>query len=263
MVSDLLRREGVKPAKRLPYLKPVASDTTGRRHEGADFRGDDDAPTVQLSVAELLRRESDEPEHTRSGKRTTITIAAGVAALFGLAAVAFGAIGSHDTGLTAADGQGDRTTGPSPSTATVANQPDLLTSGSGLALGATPVTDTASSGPVAQQGKVDKTTRAAAPVNAQSNGMAGRGGQSNGTPVAGSTTSDTATVTDTPSSPATTPSTSTPEPSTPTTTTPTTGHSGTNSQTPTTTPTTTTSNTDLLGSVTGLADGVITGLLGH
>jgi hypothetical protein len=262
MVSDLLRREGVKPAKRLPYLKPVASDTTGRRHEGADFRGDDDAPTVQLSVAELLRRESDKPEHTRSGKRTTITIAAGVAALFGLAAVAFGAIGSHDgSGLTAADGQGDLTTGPSPNTATVSSQPDLLTSGNGLALGATPVTDTATSGPAAQQGKADKTK--AAPVNAQSNRMAGQGGnQSNGAPAAGTTTQDTPTVTNTPTSPSTTtPTTTTPETSTPTPT-PTTGNSGTNNQSPTpTTPTTT--NTDLLGSVTGLADGVITGLLGH
>lgn len=245
LVADLLRREGFRPAKKLPALP-------GRRRESPDFGGDD-APTIQLSVAELLRRENDVSQKERSGKRTTITIAAGVAALFGLAAVAFGAIQPHDSNtLTSAGGPGDGSGAPAPNTTTLATLPDSATNASAPVPVGTPVLDKGKAPVAAPTSSSGKVAARAAAGSARTRDATPRSSS-----PAAATTPETTGTTATPS-----PSSSAPAPSTggskpPSTPTP---PSGTTS--PSQTPPSN-DNGGLLGSVTGLADGVISGLLGN
>ena len=251
-VTDLLRREGVKPAKKLPVMrnrsvsKPAES---GQRRESADFDGDN-ASTVQLPVAELLRRENDPPAQGRTGKRKTVTVAAGLAALFGLAAVAFGVLQPHDeAALTAAGPGGDNSAGLAPATPTT--QSGLATSSSG------PVLDEAKTAaePVSPSEPAPPRT---APKDAQPGGTTPRTSPSATSSGPVSSTGPTTTTADT-STTSTTPATETSEPTNPVQTQPTPAPSST----PTTaTPTPTPTDTDLLGSVTGVADGVINGVLG-
>jgi hypothetical protein len=249
-VTDLLRREGVKPAKKLPVMRNrsvVKPAESGQRREFADFDGDD-ASTVQLPVAKLLRRESELPAQARTGKRKTVTVAAGVAALFGLAAVAFGVIQPHDeAALTAAGPGGDNSAGLAPTTP--ATQPGLSTSSSG------PVLDEAKTAaePVSPSEPAPPRT---APKSTQPGGTTPRTSPSATSSGSVTSTGPTTTTVDTSATP-TTPRAETSEPTNPVQTQPTPAPSSTP-----TTATPTPTNTDLLGSVTGLADGVVNGVLG-
>ena len=231
-VADLLRREGMTPAKKLAAIE---SPVPGRRRETADFSGDS-SPTVQLLVTDLLRREGELPEPERPGKRTKIGIGAGIAALFGLAAIGYGAIQLHGgDAITSATGLGERAIGPADTTA-LSIQPNLVASSAPTVAGNAPAlakaAGSAASASSAPRPTTESSARPASP-----------------TPQAAAPVTTSAAAAPTASS-AAKPPVASPTPTTPVVAPP-----------AKTTPTPTT-DTGLLGTATGLLSGVITGVLG-
>jgi sulfur carrier protein ThiS len=245
-VADLLRREGLSPPEELAAIE---SPVPGRRRETADFSGDN-APTVQLLVADLLRREGEPPEPERIGKRTKIGIGAGIAALFGLAAIGYAAIQPHGVDPVATTtGQGDSAASAVDSQTALAIQPNLVASTSPTAGSSDPTVATSAPTTVKAAGSATSASKSPAVPTTRSNAPASSATTQAAQPVP-TTATPTGTGTSSPSQPVTTPTPTAPV------TTPTTKPRST-----TPTPTSTT-DTGLLGTATGLLSGVISGVLG-
>ncbi|TVT20647.1 hypothetical protein FNH06_20115 [Amycolatopsis acidiphila] len=223
-VAELLRREGV--TQELPVVKdPV-----------------DDAPTERIPVVELLRREG------RWNKRKASKVgalAAGVAALAGVAVTALSAGQLHDTAASAGGGAGGPYIPPEAKTSQLGSPPSLASS-------ETTTPDGTSIGQVAtRQVAADGTSSADRTQSAtgESSGAQARSGSAGQAPVAAQPTQDSTTTgssTTTRSEPPTGSTTTQPHQPAAHTSTP-------------TTPTEQPKGGGLLGSVVGLLGGILGG----